>query len=179
MNSNTPSRWAVGRWAKFSMITRPRLAQTSDLTSSFDDYDQSRRNLMMRLDPLERGRNNLSIKYSWTSNGLCMWKLCPFEIGAVRLIPNWSDQNVSSLAHVVAPWLVDIIPWYVDVAPWHVDVARSNWVIWSCISRKSYWRGCCWSRGCSATGRSSGCILRFDVLINWGLPRDPLPHCHP
>ena len=40
-------------------------------------------NLKVRPDPLERGRDNLSIKYSWTSNGLRMWKLCAFEVDAI------------------------------------------------------------------------------------------------
>ena len=70
LNSNHAPRWAAGVWAKLSTITKLRLAQIGDMTSYFDDCDQSRRNLEVGMDPLEIGRDKLSIKYSWTSNGL-------------------------------------------------------------------------------------------------------------
>ena len=59
-------------WAWPSTITKPKLAQTGDATPSFVDCGAHRRNLEVRPDPLERGRDKLSIKYSWTSNGLRM-----------------------------------------------------------------------------------------------------------
>ena len=53
-------------------ITRPKLAKSGDVAPFFGDSGVYIRNLEVRLDPLERGRDNLSIKYSWTSNGLRM-----------------------------------------------------------------------------------------------------------
>ena len=53
------------------------------MTSSFGDSDVHIRNLEVGLDPLERGRDKLSIKYSCTSNGVRMRILCTFEVSAV------------------------------------------------------------------------------------------------
>jgi hypothetical protein len=40
-------------------------------------------NLAMKLDPLERGLRELSIKYSWAKNGARMQIRRPFEVSSV------------------------------------------------------------------------------------------------
>ena len=64
MNSMVSLGWLANVWANFSTITRPKLAQIGNAAPSFDDCDAHKRNLEVKPDPLERGRDNLSIKYS-------------------------------------------------------------------------------------------------------------------